>query len=99
MCAEPQPGWRYPAVRERAPPVTIPVESTPSRTAAVITSLLPIAASTWPGPSREAEVVDGELVTEVPRPTPQPGTGAGLYDAAGRPIAGRRFGRHISVLA
>jgi hypothetical protein len=99
MCAEPQRGWRDPAVRDGAAPVTIPVESTAPQTAAVITSLQPIAASTWPGSWREAEVVDGELVIEAPRPAPQPGAGAGLYDASGRPAAGRRFGRHVSVLA
>ena len=65
----------------------------------MISALQPIAASSWSQDWRDAEVVDGVLVVEVPRPAPQPGPGADLYDAAGRRVGAGRFGRHVSVLA
>ncbi len=99
MCAEPQPSWRDPEVRAGVAAVTISHPSTPLRPAAVIASLQPIAASTWQASWREAEVVDGVLVEEVPRPAPAPGAGAGLYDAGGRLVGAGRFGRCVSVLA
>jgi hypothetical protein len=63
----------------------------------------PVRAATAllrPDPWWDAEVVDGVLVDEpAPGSRPSPVGGAALYDASGRPSAGQRFGRLVSVLA